>query len=265
MLNESELLDIPASNLISFSEIFPLLANASSLYLFTMGSVEILRLISYAIDNNIRVLYRDCYFPSKYQHLRLIDPLSHLFSPYRSSFCPSRIVLKQAIRQLLTDPFRTTMYFSGDSHCWPTNELYDKLEYFELSPLALTTLFDCPSRSLLFTLNSTQNNIPIDWDYFYSSGYSLFYKPHPVPCSDYAFYPDYVKPMAANFDPSQIHFDDTSFLVSFYSFSLASTNQSISLANLYFNLIHPLQRLYRDNAVFVPSTIDDLNSILAIN
>ena len=262
-LNEAEQLQIPASSFIHFTRSALDSHKYECFYLFTMGTVEIINMILFATSNGIKVFYRDCYFPSQYQRMRLIDPLAHFLSPYRSSLCPSKTVLKQAVRQLIADPLRRTMYFSGDAHCWPTQSLFAKLDQISLNPLRLTTLLDFPSHSLLFTLNSTENSIPIDWDYFKLLGYSLFHKPHPLPSSDYAFYPDFVKPIASEVDPSQVFFDNTSFLVSFYSFTLASTKQSISLANLYLRSIHPLLRLYRDNATYVPSTIYELDAILS--
>ena len=233
-----------------------------TIYLFTLGTLEIVKLISLSVSLDIKVCYTDCYFDSVHHSLRLINPLLHLFSSHRSALCPASDVLKQVVRQLLYDPLRQSMYFSGDSHCWPSKRLYKKLTYANVVPIKFPTVFNFPPASLLFTLNSTENEIPIDWSYFKESGFSLFYKPHPIPSSDYACYPDFVKPFTVNIDPGQIFFGSSSFLVSFFSFSLASTKQSISLAHLYLAEIHPLLRIYLANAAHLPCEFSQLNSLL---
>ena len=262
MISNAQNLQIPPSNLIQLNELESSLRYYHSIYLFTLGTSEIVNIILIAFRYNINVFYHDCYFEAEHQPLRLVNPLRHFFSRYRSTFCPPYICLKQVLCQLLYDPLRRNMYFSGDSHCWPTERLFKRLSQISISPLKLTPLFSLPPKSLLFTLNCTENDIAIDWNYFKATGYSLYYKPHPSPSNDYSCYPDYVAPIAANVDPGQISFTSSSFIVSFFSFSLASTKQSISLTAIYLNSVHPLMRLYVDKASHVPLDTAQLTSVL---
>ena len=137
-----------------------------------------------------------------------------------------------------------------------------QLSFPNITPITFSPVISLPPKSLLFTLNSTENKIPIDWSFFKALNYNLYYKPHPLSTSDYSHYPDFVRPFASEIDPSQIEFGNNSFLVSFYSFSLSSTSQSISLARIYLKNIHPYFELYCNLASHSPSDLNQLSTLL---
>lgn len=262
-ISQAESLDINSNSAFVSHDPASIVDLCSQLYLFTMGSLDIANVVLYCLHNGITVFYQDCYFDLDNYSTRLINPFWHLLSKYRASFCSPMTVVKQIFRQIWYDPLKRSVIFSGDSHCWIIPSIVARLPFPNVTPMRFTSKLSMPPNSLLFTLNSTENQLSIDWEFFKSSGYALYYKPHPLTASDYNRYPDFVKPFAERVDPAQIFFPENSFLLSFYSTSLASTSQSISLSNMYYKTIHPLLRLYSSFAVYSPSTYEQLASMLS--
>jgi hypothetical protein len=263
LLLQSDFLDLDVNSVSVSSDPLLLVDSFSHVYLFTLGSRKIADLILKSQRLGKEVFYQDCYFSLDNYSLRLINPLRYLFSGRRSSICSTSLAFKQILRQLWYDPLRRSMIFSGDSHCWLRPDVVASLSSPNITPVKFSAKLFMPSKSLLFALNSTQNSLSIDWDFFRMLGYKLYYKPHPLPTSDYSFYPDFVKPYAEEIDPSQIYFGQDSFLVSCYSYSLASTPQSISLAKIFYDYIHPLLNLYCNLASYTPSDYHQLSSLLS--
>ena len=263
LLSSYESLGLDSSHIIVTSDALSIVSSYDNIYLFTMGSKQIFDIVIKCQSLGKEVFYQDCYFSLEHYSKRFVNPLLYLFPKYRSHFCPPLVAIKQILKQLWFDPFQKSIIFSADSHCWPVFSIISSLSFPNIQPFRLTPVLSMPSKSLLFTLNSCDNKLPIDWDLFKSSGYDLYYKPHPLPSSDYAHYPYFVKPYAKDVDPSQIYFRNDSFLVSLFSFSLSSTIQSISLARIFHNNIHPLNVLYCNLATYLPSDSDQLTTLLS--
>ena len=165
------------------------LASFSKIYLFTLGTLPICRIVLKALSAKVPVYYKDCYFSLLYYDYRLINPFFHILSGYRSALCSPIEVLKQLLRQIRHDPFRRKLYFSGDSHCWLSKSIVYNLCVCSLDPLRLRLKVTIPPKALIFTLNSTENNVPINWNFFQASGFNLYYKHHQLKSSDYSCYP----------------------------------------------------------------------------
>lgn len=237
--------------------------HCESVYLFTLGTLEICNLVLFYIRCSIPVYYRDCYIKHSNYPLRLVSPLHILLSRYPRIYCTRTLLIRQILYQIFRDPFRTSLFFAADSHCWLSLRYFNKLIPLSMAPLPFSKYFHVPPNSLVFTLSSTENNILINWQFFQSLPYQLYFKPHPYASSDYHNYPSYVLPLDGPPDINSYLFSTTSFLLGFFSFALTSTHRSISLAQIYYAALPKyLEVAYLSSVTFKPLNYKELAAIL---
>ncbi len=233
-------------------------------FLFTLGSKLTCSLAYRCIHLNKPIYYQDCYFDRAYLPERYQSPLLALLGLNHSSLCSWKTQLLQIVRQFIYDPFFTRYFFSADSHCWLTKKYVNRLLRMPPNILLLQDkkVATIPTRSIVFVLNSVDNDTLIPWEFFKALDFSCYYKPHPSVAQDYANYPSFIQPIYAQHRIEQIHFPSDSFLIGLTSNALSSTKQSISLCKLIDKEFNPLRFQYALKSRFLPTNLHDLLSIL---
>lgn len=239
------------------------LSGICALYIFTLGTLDLSKLVLRCLASMIPVYYQDCYFSRKEYDLRLIDPFCKLFDQSATEYCCTKPqLLMQILRQLRHDPLRLNYFFSGDSHCWLKRSIVDRLHDNNTQKAIYKKKILMPANSILFALSSRNASCDMPWQIFIDLGYSLFCKQHPR-VENRFIYPEFVKPLDCDLDINAIGYSHNSFLVGFASFALASTDRSLTLAIICNPIIPKLNMKYVELARYKPETISQLIDILA--
>ena len=133
----------------------------------------------------------------------------------------------------------------------------------QISPVSFPKIRLFPKRSILFILSSNDSNqILPDWDFWFESGYDLYFKPHPTSQLNFNEYPSFVKCFSQSPHLSQIEFPIGSFLVGTYSTALRYSSSSISLCYLCESSYSPLLLAYAAYSQYKPRNLHDLSTII---